>query len=127
MGLRANGSLALGVASRCCQLIGPSGLDEELEARRAALDAGTPATMPSARAAASLFAVQAASALVAQVGSRSVVLGSHAERLFREAALLLVFGSRPSIKRALASTLGMSGSAPASDSDPAGSGQAHLR
>jgi len=107
MGLRSNGSLALGVASRCCRLIGRSGLDDELDARRAALDAGTPETMPSARAAAALFAVQAASALVTHVGSGSMLMGNHAERLFREAALLLVFGSRPSIKRALAAQLGI--------------------
>jgi alkylation response protein AidB-like acyl-CoA dehydrogenase len=99
MGLRGNGSLALGVAERCCRLVGPSALDDELEARRVALDEGTPETMPDARAAASRFAVQAASALVAHDGSRSVVVGNHAERLMREATLLLVFGSRPSIKR----------------------------
>jgi hypothetical protein len=108
MGLRTNGSLALGVAGRCCRLIGPSPLDAELEARRAALDSGTPETMPAARAAAVAFAAQAASALVAHDGSRSVVLGNHAERLFREAGLLLVFGSRPRIKRQLLAHLGAS-------------------
>ena len=108
MGLRTNGSLALGVAERCCRLIGPSGLDEELAARRAALDAGTPETMPAARAAAAAFAVQAASALVAHQGSASVVVGNHAERLLREATLLLVFGSRPSIRRELLAHLGVS-------------------
>ncbi len=105
-GLRTNGSLALGVAGRCCRLIGPSPLDDELVARRAQLDAGTPETMPAARAAAATFAVQAAAALVAHEGSGSVVAGTHAERLSREATLLLVFGSRPSIKRALWSRLG---------------------
>jgi alkylation response protein AidB-like acyl-CoA dehydrogenase len=108
MGLRTNGSLALGVAERCCRLIGPSGLDEELAVRGAALDAGTVETMPAARAAATAFAVQAASALVAHQGSTSVVVGNHAERLLREATLLLVFGSRPSIRRELLSQLGMS-------------------
>ena len=108
MGLRTNGSLALGVAERCCRLIGPSGLDEELAARRAALDAGTVETMPAARAAAAAFAVQAASALVAHEGSASVVVGNHAERLLREATLLLVFGSRPSIRRQLLTQLGVS-------------------
>lgn len=107
MGLRTNGSLALGVAGRCCRLIGPSALDEELAARRRALDEGTPETMPAARAAAAAFAVQAASALVAHQGSRSVVVGGHAERLLREAALLLVFGSRPSINRELRARLGL--------------------
>ena len=107
MGLRTNGSLALGVADRCCRLIGPSRLDEELVNRRAALDAGTPETMPAARAAAAAFAVQAASALVAHQRSASVVVGNHAERLLREATLLLVFGSRPSIRRELVSRLGV--------------------
>jgi alkylation response protein AidB-like acyl-CoA dehydrogenase len=109
MGLRANGSLAIGVAERCCRLIGPSRLEGELAARRAALDAGTPESMPAARAAAARFAVQAASALVVHEGSRSVVVGSHPERLLREATLLLVFGSRPSIRRALSAQLGMTG------------------
>ena len=107
MGLRTNGSLALGVAARCCRLIGPSLLDEELDSRRGALDGGTPETMPAARAAALTFAVKAASALVAHQGSQSAVVGNHAERLLREAGLLLVFGSRPSIKRELLSQLGV--------------------
>jgi alkylation response protein AidB-like acyl-CoA dehydrogenase len=107
MGLRTNGSLALGVAGRCCQLLGPSPLDAQLVARREALDAGTPETMPAARAAAAAFAVQAASALVAQRGSSSVVAGDHAERLLREATVLLVFGSRPTIKHQLLTQLGV--------------------
>jgi hypothetical protein len=106
MGLRTNGSLALGVAARCCRLIGPSPLDEDLEACRLALDDGTAETMPAARARAAAFAMQAASALVAKEGSRSVVLGNHAERLLREATLLLVFGSRPKIKQQLLTHLG---------------------
>jgi alkylation response protein AidB-like acyl-CoA dehydrogenase len=112
MGLRTNGSLALGVAERCCRLIGPSLLDEELAVRRAALDAGTSETMPLARAEAAAFAVQAASALVAHDGSASVVVGNHAERLLREATLLLVFGSRPSIRRQLLTRLGVSSASP---------------
>jgi alkylation response protein AidB-like acyl-CoA dehydrogenase len=109
MGLRTNGSLALGVAERCCRLIGPSPLDEELAARRDALDTGTPETLPAARAAAAAFAVGAASALVARDGSISVVVGNNAERLLREATLLLVFGSRPSIRRELLAQLGVDG------------------
>lgn len=105
MGLRTNGSLALGVAARCLRLIGPSALDEQLEACRIALDHGTPGTMPAARARAAAFAVQAASRLLAHDGSRSIVIGHHAQRLFREAGLLLVFASRPSIKRELAAQL----------------------
>jgi hypothetical protein len=99
------------VALTCCRLIGPSRLDGELAARRAALDAGTPESMPAARAAAARFAVQAASALVVHEGSRSVVVGSHPERLLREATFLLVFGSRPSIRRALSAQPGMTSAA----------------
>ena len=109
MGLRTNGSLALGVAERCCRLIGSPRLDEELDRRRLALDTGTPETMPGARAAAAAFALQAASTLVAREGSTSLVVGNHAERLLREATLLLVFGSRPSIRRELLTRLGASG------------------
>ena len=106
MGLRTNGSLALGVAGRCCRLIGPSPLDEELEACRTALDGASPAALPGHRAAAAAFAMRAATALAVSQGSRSVVLESHAERLLREAAVLLVFGSRPRIRRALLGRLG---------------------
>jgi alkylation response protein AidB-like acyl-CoA dehydrogenase len=107
-GLRTNGSLALGVAGRCLRLIGPSALDEQLEACRNALDSGTAGTLPAARAGAAAFAVQAASALLAQKGSRSILVGNHAQRLFREAGLLLVFASRPSIKRELVAQLSTS-------------------
>ena len=101
MGLRGNGSLALGVASRCCRLIGPSPLDDELNARRDDLNAATSESLPAARAAAARFAVETASALVVHDGSRAVVRGNHAERLLREATVLLVFGSRPSIRKQL--------------------------
>jgi alkylation response protein AidB-like acyl-CoA dehydrogenase len=107
-GLRTNGSLALGVAARCLQLIGPSALDEQLEACRNTLDNGTAGTMPAARARAAAFAVQAASVLLAHEGSRSILVGNHAQRLFREAGLLLVFASRPSIKRELVAQLSTS-------------------
>ncbi len=106
MGLRTNGSLALGVADRCCRLIGPSRLDEQLSSCRDTLDAAEPESMPAARAAAARFAVTAAAALVTNKGSSSAVIGNHAERLVREATLLLVFGSRPSIKRELFEQLG---------------------
>jgi alkylation response protein AidB-like acyl-CoA dehydrogenase len=100
-GLRLNGSLALGVARRCCTLIGPSALDAELRARRAELDQASTETMPAARARASEFAVRAAHALAVHRGSASALAGDDAERLTREAAFLLVFGSRPAIKEAL--------------------------
>lgn len=99
--LRMNGSLPLGVAGRACRLIGPGPLDDELAARRRQLDEADDAGMPDARAAASAFAVRATSVLAVDTGSRAVICDDHAQRLAREALLLLVFGSRPAIKRAL--------------------------
>jgi alkylation response protein AidB-like acyl-CoA dehydrogenase len=101
--LRTNGSLALGLTARCCRLIGPSALDEELLACRVALDAAQsdPTGLPAARAAASLLAYRSAGAVVAATGSRSVLLDQHPQRLVREAAFLLVFGSRPPIRKEL--------------------------
>ena len=100
-GLRGNGSLALGVGRRCCALIGPSPLDDELDACRAEPDAADTAGMPAARARASEFAARAAHYLAVRRGSRSALAGDDAERLAREAGFLLVFGSRPAIKDAL--------------------------
>jgi alkylation response protein AidB-like acyl-CoA dehydrogenase len=100
-GLRLNGSLALGVARRCCALIGPSPLDAELRDRRAELDEASTDTMPAARAGACELAARAAHALAVHRGSASALAGDDAERLGREAAFLLVFGSRPAIKEAL--------------------------
>ena len=100
-GLRGNGSLALGIAARCCELIGPGPLDEELVSCRAALDDGTPETMPAARAAASELAMRATAALVVHQGSKAILIDQDAQRLAREALFLLVFGSRPTIKAAL--------------------------
>jgi alkylation response protein AidB-like acyl-CoA dehydrogenase len=99
--LRLNGSFALGVARRCCLLIGPSPLDDELRDRRAELDAASPADMPAARAHASELAVRAAHALAVSRGSRAALAGDVAERLSREAAFLLLFASRQRIKEVL--------------------------
>jgi alkylation response protein AidB-like acyl-CoA dehydrogenase len=104
-GLRINGSLALGVAARCCAMIGPSPLDGELRARRAALDTAPPGAMPGARAAASELAIRAAAALVTVRGSRAILAGEHPQRLAREALFLLVFASRPAIKESLSGLL----------------------
>ena len=107
--LRINGSLALGVARRCGRLLGPGPLDDELDACRARLDAALGAdseAMADARAAASELAVRAAAALAVADGSKSIMTGQHAQRLAREALFLLVFGSRPAIKRALLRRLG---------------------
>ena len=45
-GLRLNGSLALGVADRCCRLMGPTAFDEQLVAVREALDDATTESLP---------------------------------------------------------------------------------
>jgi alkylation response protein AidB-like acyl-CoA dehydrogenase len=100
-GLRANGSLALGVTRRCCELLGPSSLDDELSACREALDSADTNAMPLARARATELAVRAAHVLGVERGSRASAAGDVAERTTREASLLLVFGSRPSIKASL--------------------------
>jgi hypothetical protein len=82
-------------------MVGSAALDEELRGVHELLDHADVATMPAARAAAAAFALQAAGALVATQGSGSVNRGTHAERLLREATVLLVYGSRPAIRREL--------------------------
>jgi alkylation response protein AidB-like acyl-CoA dehydrogenase len=100
-GLRPNGSLALGVAARCCQLAGQPALAGQLGAVRDRLDGADPETMPAARAAAAEFAFRAAGAAVAAAGSRGIRTDQNPQRLAREAQFLLVFGSRPAIKESL--------------------------
>jgi alkylation response protein AidB-like acyl-CoA dehydrogenase len=107
--LRINGSLALGVAGRCCRLLGSGPLDDDLAACRAQLDDAITAdteAMAEARAAASALAVRATAALAVRDGSRSIMADQHPPRLAREALFLLVFGSRPQIKSALLRQLG---------------------
>jgi alkylation response protein AidB-like acyl-CoA dehydrogenase len=106
-GLRANGSLALGLTRRCCTLLGPSSLDGELGACRTELDNADGDTMPFARARATELAVRAAHVLAVERGSQSSLSGDVAERTTREASLLLVFGSRPSIKTSLLELLSL--------------------
>ncbi len=101
VGLRLNGSLALGVTRRCCALMGESALDSELSEARDFLDRADPESMSRARARASELAARAASALCVYRGSSSVLQGDVAERTAREATLLLAFGSRPAIREAL--------------------------
>jgi len=108
-GGRPNGSLSLGVARRCCALIGPGPLDAELEARRRQLDEASDQTMAEARAAASELAIRAAAALIVTRGSTSLFPMQHAQRLLREAAFLQVFGSRPATREALLRHLGAKG------------------
>jgi alkylation response protein AidB-like acyl-CoA dehydrogenase len=100
-GLRVNGSLALGLARRCCDLIGPSPLDDELVRARRELDRSDAEQILPARAQAAELAVRAAHVLAVSKGSRSAISGDIAERSTREASLLLVFASRPAIKEAL--------------------------
>lgn len=104
--LRANGSLALGVAARCARLAQLPALEADVAAVRAQLDAAGPGELPAARAAAAALAHRAAGLLAVAVGSRSVSRGHPAERLTREALFLLVFGSRPAIRAALLAELG---------------------
>lgn len=103
--LRSNGSLALGVAGRCCSLIGPSPLDGELISAREALNTATVQAMPAARARAAELAMRSAAALVVASGSRSILASSQAQRLAREAVFLLVFATRPAIKEHLSRLL----------------------
>ena len=100
-GLRVNGSLALGVARRSCELLGPTSLDDQLRRCREDLDAFEANDIAVARARAVELAVRAAHVLAISRGSRSAIVGDIAERTSREAALLLVFGSRPEIKNSL--------------------------
>jgi alkylation response protein AidB-like acyl-CoA dehydrogenase len=100
-GLRANGSLALGLTRRCCALLGRSSLDDDLIDARRALDGADVAAMPMARARANALALRAAHLLTVERGSPASLAGDVAERTHREASLLLVFGSRPSIKTSL--------------------------
>jgi alkylation response protein AidB-like acyl-CoA dehydrogenase len=93
------------VAARCCRLAGPSPLDAELASIRDRLDRAGADTMPAARAAAAEFAFRAAGAAVTATGSRGILVGEHPQRLAREAAFLLVFGSRPAIKEDLLALL----------------------
>lgn len=96
--LRFNGSLPLGVATRCARLMGTSPLDAAVDACRATLDNAGPEQLPSARAAASALALRAAGLCATTTGSAAVLWNQPAERLMREALFLLVFGSRPAIR-----------------------------
>ena len=109
--MRINGSLALGLVSRCTRLLGPGPLDDELAACRERLDeaiTADAAAMTQARAAASELAIRATAALAVRDGSRSITVDHHPQRLAREALFLLVFGSRPGIKSALLQRFGAS-------------------
>ena len=102
--LRLHAALALGVAGRCCSLLGPSPLDDELSRLRAQLDELGPET-PARRAAAGELAVRAAAALAASTGSRSLLRADHAQRLWREALFVLIYALRPASRDALLARL----------------------
>jgi alkylation response protein AidB-like acyl-CoA dehydrogenase len=116
-GSTLNGFLALGVANRCVRLLRDGRgdrdadlLSAELDARRAALvaaasDDADASRNAEARAAASEMAWRAAATLSAWQGARAVLASNHAQRLVREAAFTLVFGSRPVIRDALLNRL----------------------
>jgi hypothetical protein len=104
--LRQNGYLALGVAGRCCRLLGPTPFDAELTACRERLGHADEPGIAPARAAAAEPALRAAAALVVDSGSRAAIRHEHPERLAREALFLLVFGTRPPIRAALLTRLG---------------------
>ena len=104
--LRLHAAMATGVTGRCLDLLGPSGLDDELAACRGALDEATPEAMPTARAAAAELALRAAASLCVSVGSRALLVDQHAQRLAREATFLLVFGARAPVCSALLEHLG---------------------
>lgn len=105
--LRVHAAHALGVAQRSCALMGPSPLDEELTACRDALDtADAAASMAGARATSSELALRAAVALMSVVGSRSLLRGSHAQRLAREALFVSVYAGRPPVRAAFLERLG---------------------
>jgi alkylation response protein AidB-like acyl-CoA dehydrogenase len=105
-GLRVNGSLALGIARRCCDMIGKSALDDDLRDARLELDGADAETIAGARARACELAVRASDALAVFLGSSSVLAGSVAERTAREAQVLLTFGSRPAIRGSLLQRFG---------------------
>lgn len=99
-GLRPNGSLALGVAGRCARLLAAPDLHAELAAARSALDRADVDSLGAARARASQLALHAATRLVVAGGGRAVLLEDHAQRIFREAMFLLVFGQAAVIRSA---------------------------
>jgi hypothetical protein len=98
--LRIHASLALGLAGRCCRLLGPSPLDEELARLRADLDKLDPATIEPLRGTAGELAMRAAAALAVGTGSRSLLLSDQAQRFVREALFCLVYALRPASREA---------------------------
>ncbi|MGN6792667.1 MAG: hypothetical protein ACTHJW_09790, partial [Streptosporangiaceae bacterium] len=103
--LRTHAALGLGVTARCCRMLGPTGLDAELEAVRTELDRLGP-DAATARAAAGELALRAASALMTAQGSKALLASGQAQRLAREAMFTLVYALRPVSRSAVLTTLG---------------------
>lgn len=99
-GLRTNGSLSLGIATRCARLADDARLAATVDDTRRVLDEARVADLPRARALASDLAWHAAQVLLVTAGGAGLAMGAAPQRLAREAMLLQVFGSRPSIRRA---------------------------
>jgi alkylation response protein AidB-like acyl-CoA dehydrogenase len=104
--LRIHASFALGVTARCCRLLGPTSLDEELARVRTQLDRLDPDTIQADRAAAGELALRAAAALSVARGSRSLLMADHGQRLAREALFVAVYALRPGSREAMLTTLG---------------------
>jgi alkylation response protein AidB-like acyl-CoA dehydrogenase len=104
--LRIHAAFALGVAARCCRMLGPTPLDAELASLRADLDRLGPGTA-AARGLAGELALRAAAALMTTQGSRSLLVAEHGQRLAREAMFVLVYALRPASRGALLSRLGV--------------------
>ncbi|MFQ3329299.1 MAG: alkylation response protein AidB-like acyl-CoA dehydrogenase [Candidatus Poriferisodalaceae bacterium] len=98
-GLRANGSLGLGVTGRALSLLGPSALDDELKATRSMLDGASASELPAARGRLGDLCIRSTAALLASRGGSGMIVDQHAQRLAREALFLLVQGQTPEIKK----------------------------
>ncbi len=112
---RTQAAYPLGVARRCCRLLGRTALDAELDACRNAVLRARPSAIPAARAAAASLAVRAAAALTVARGSRAVLADDAAQRLAREAIVLLVYGGSGPVRDALLATFGAATVGPAHD------------
>ncbi|GAA2015241.1 acyl-CoA/acyl-ACP dehydrogenase [Nakamurella flavida] len=105
-GSALNGFLALGVAQRCARLLDDDWTAEIDQARDDLLAAADqPDLVPAARARSAALAWLAAGSLMAATGGRAALAGGHPQRLAREAALLLTFGTRPAIRAELTDRL----------------------
>jgi len=106
VGLRLNGALGLGVASRCLAELAGDRPHPELDRLRARLHEVDGEGVASVRAAIAAFASRCAAALLAGQGSNGMRADGTAARRYREAGFLLTFGQRPAIKAELLERLG---------------------